>query len=197
MVHPKGKACNNIVWRNEAGMTLLEVVASLGILVILLAVLSQALYTGSRIWLKNGDAYQKQHQLQDFDTILAPELRSAYSNAFLPAPACTGADQEMSFWRETGAGLQQVTYYYDPAKKILYRRAGLWGARPEAKPLFTGLAVWQFEYFDPDGRNWQDDWKPTVKTALPALIRITAATTRTDLGTTVIPLEASHEEDDH
>lgn len=197
MVQPGGKPCNNTFWRREAGMTLLEVLASLGILVILLAVLSQMLYTGSRMWVKNDYAYQKQHQLQDLYTVLAPELRSAYSSNFLPGKTFKGDEQEVSFWRETGVGLQQVTYHYDAAQKTLYRTAGFWGAQPEAKPLLTDLTAWQFEYFAADARNWKYDWEPAVKTALPSLIRITAATTFTDLGTVVIPLEAWYEEDDN
>jgi type II secretory pathway component PulJ len=197
MVRPGGKLYGNTVWRSEAGMTLLEVLASLGILVILLAVLSQMLYTGSRLWLKNDYAYQKQHRLQDLYTILAPELRSACSSEFLPTPACQGDGQQLSFWRETGAGLEQVTYRYDAGQKTLYRMAGFWGAQPEAELLFTDLVAWKFEYFEAATRNWKDDWKPAVKTALPALIRITVATTRTDLGAIAIPLEAWHAEDDH
>lgn len=196
MAHPGRKPCNNTVWRSEAGMTLLEVLAALGILVMLLAVLSQMLYTGSRIWVKNDCAYQKQHQLQDLYTMLAPELRSAYGNEFLPGKAFKGDEREVSFWRETGVGLQQVTYRYDATQKTLYRAAGFWGATPEAKPLFTDLSAWKFEYFEAAARNWKYDWDPVVKTALPSLIRITATTTLTDLGSIVIPLEAWHEEDD-
>jgi prepilin-type N-terminal cleavage/methylation domain-containing protein len=196
MAQPAREYSGNTGRRSEAGMTLLEVLAALGILVILLTVLSQILHTGSRMWVKNGYAYQNQHQLQDLYTTLAPELRSAYTNPFLAGPACKGDEREVSFWRETGSGLQQVTYRYDAYAKTLYRSAGFWGQRPEFQALFTDLTAWKFAYFEAGTRNWKNDWEPAVKTELPSILRITAATGSADLGSITIPLEAGDEKDE-
>jgi type II secretory pathway component PulJ len=195
MVYSARKPCNITVWRSEGGLTLMEVLAALGILVLLLTVISQLLYTGGRMWVKTDYAYQKQHQLQDLYTVLASDLRFAYCSQFLPTKAFKGNDLEIAFWRETSMGLQQVTYRYDATQKVINRTAGFWGATPEAEPLFTNLATLKFEYFETTSHNWKSDWEPKLKTLLPSLVRITATTGANDLGTVVIPLEAWHEED--
>jgi type II secretory pathway component PulJ len=195
MVCSARKLCSITGRRSEAGVTLIEVVAALGLLGLLLAVLSQLLHAGGRMWIKTDYAYQRQHQLQDLYTVLASDMRFVYCSPFLPTKALQGNDREIAFWRETERGLQQVTYRYDAPQKILYRTAGFWGVLPEAKPLITNLTALQFEYFETTARNWKYEWEPKRKTLLPSLVRITATAGPDDLGPIVIPLEAWHEED--
>jgi type II secretory pathway component PulJ len=196
MGYPRNVPGRGIGRRSESGVTLLEIVAALGIMVLLLAVLAQLLDTGGRLWLKSDRAYQRQHQLQDLYTILAQDLSQAYASAFLPEQAFHGDAMELALWRETPRGLQQVTYRYDGITKTLYRATGFWGEQCAAQTIFAGLTAWKFEYYSAAAKNWQYNWKPELKTALPALIRFTAATELTDLGTQVIAVEAWHDEAD-
>lgn len=168
--------------------------ASLGILVVLLGVLSQLLYTGGRMWLKTDYAYQKQHQLQELDTVIGGELHLAYSGDFLPEAALRGDEQELAFWRETSRGFEQVTYRYDPAQQILYRAAGFWGSKPEEQVFLRSYTRWKFEYFDAASGNWKLQWRSEAKSMLPSLVRVTAATSPLGEITTVIALDAWHEE---
>jgi type II secretory pathway component PulJ len=184
-------------WRSNSGATLLEVVAALGIMVLLLAVLAQLLHTGGRLWLKSDRAYQTPHQLQDLQNLLGQDLRQAYADDFLPEPALTGDATQLALWRETPRGLEQVTYRYDASVKTLYRSAGFWGERCEAEAAFTDLAAWKFEYYAAAAKRWEYNWKPERKTTLPSLIRITAATSAHDLGAQVIAVEAGHDEADN
>jgi type II secretory pathway component PulJ len=196
MGYPGKKSGSAINWRSDSGVTLLEVVAALGIMVLLLAVLAQMLDTGSRLWLKSDRAYQTPHQLQDLYTILTQDLSQAYTSDFLPGKALTGDATQLSLWRETSVGLEQVTYRYDAVTKTLYRSAGFWGEHCEEKAAFSDLADLKFEYYAATAKNWQYNWEPERKTTLPALIRITAKSALHDLGTQVIAVEAWHDEAD-
>jgi hypothetical protein len=184
-------------WRSDSGTTLLEVVAALGIMVLLLAVLAQLLHTGGRLWLKSDRAYQMPHQLQDLQNLLGQDLHQAYASDFLPGRALSGDATQLALWRETPRGLEQVTYRYEASAKTLYRSAGFWGERCEAEAAFTGLAAWKFEYYAAVAKNWQYNWEPERKSTLPSLIRITAATPAHDLGSQVIAVEAGHDEADN
>jgi type II secretory pathway component PulJ len=191
MVNP-GKGPGSVSsWRSDSGTTLLEVVAALGIMVMLLAVLAQLLHTGGRLWLKSDRAYQAPHQLQDLQNLLGQDLRQAYTSDFLPGQALSGDATQLVLWRETSRGLEQVTYRYDASAKILYRSAGFWGERCVEEAAFADLAAWKFEYYAAAAKRWQYNWKPERKTNLPSLIRITAATPTHDLGSQVIAVEAA------
>jgi type II secretory pathway component PulJ len=196
MGYPAKGSGKGIGRRSESGVTLLEVVAALGIMVLLLAVLAQLLNTGGRLWLKSDRAYQRQHQLQDLYTILAQDLSQAYTSVFLPEKALRGDAVQLALWRETPRGLQQVTYRYDGITKTLYRSAGFWGEQCVEQTAFADLTAWKLEYYAIATKNWQYNWEPELKTTLPTLIRFTAATGLTDLGTQVIAVEAWHDEAD-
>jgi type II secretory pathway component PulJ len=186
-----GNAINR--W-NESGVTLLEAVAALGIIVILLAVLAQLLETGSRLWLKNDRAYQRQHRLRDLNLTLTQDLSQAYASDLLPDRALTGDAATLALWRETPRGLQQVTYRYDSPTATLYRSAAFWGEQGDEQAVFSDIVKWKFEYFAANSRSWEYQWEPQSQAELPALIRITATTARNDLGSQVIAVEAWHDE---
>ncbi|HYH04117.1 MAG TPA: hypothetical protein VEC37_13520, partial [Bacillota bacterium] len=153
------------------------------------------LNTGGRMWTKNDHAYQKQHQLQNVYQVLAKDLQSAYCSEFLPEAALQGDEREMAFWRETPTGLQKITYRYDPTQKVLYRAAGFWGEKLEETPLFQDILTWKFEYFEEQSRNWKYNWDAQIKTAVPSLVKVTATTGLTNLGSLVIPLEIGPKEE--
>jgi hypothetical protein len=195
MGYPQKRPGNGINWRSESGVTLLEVVAALGIIVILLAVLSQLLDTGSRLWMKNDRAYQRQHQLHDINLTLAQDLSQAYASDLLPGKALTGDETKLVLWRETPQGLQQVTYRYDAPTSTIYRSAGFWGEHGDEKTVFYDIVRWKFEYFAGGSKSWKSIWEPELKAELPALIRITVATATNDLGSQVISVEAWHDDE--
>lgn len=181
---------------NEAGMTLAEVLASLALTGLLLGLLSQFLYTSVRLWSKNDQAYRKQHQLKYVYQSLANDFGTVFSSRFLPEEPFQGEELKLSFWSENYHGLEQIQYRYDFETKALWRSAGFWGSEPEERKLFTGISEWKFEYFEPEKRNWVLYWKPSYRTELPSLIRITAQTELGAIGPLVFPIKTRRNEVD-
>lgn len=184
------KNSKDISGKNESGMTLLEVLASLSLLAFILGVMAEFLYNGVRFWGRSNHAYQLQHELALIDQTFRNDLESAYVNRFLPGNAVEGKEDELTFWRETSTGLQQRRYRYDPEHQCLFRATGLQGAKPEENTLLSAVREWHFEYWDPETENWSFDWNPDSKTAVPTLVRVTVKTDTGDLGKLVFPIKA-------
>lgn len=178
-----------IAAQNEKGLSLLEMLISLTFTAVLLGVLSQFLYSGVRFWGKNDQAYRRLSQFKMVFQVTYNDLASAFAGSYLPEFSLTGDEYQLSFWKETTAGLVLVNYRYDSFKKIVYRSAGFWGSKPEENEVFTDIVSWRFEYYKPDQKNWLLEWKPERKDQIPSLVRITVKTKTTDLGSMVIPLK--------
>ncbi|MGE5605160.1 MAG: hypothetical protein ACM3YE_05655 [Bacteroidota bacterium] len=181
---------------NENGMTLAEVVAALALTSLLLGLLSQFLYTTVGLWSKNDKAYRYQHQLKYVYQTLANDFETVFTSRFLPEEPFQGEELQLSFWSENYHGLEQIRYRYDFENKTLWRSAGFWGSEPEARKLFTGISEWRFEYFEPKKRNWVLYWKPSYRTELPSLVKITARTELGVLGPLVFSIKARRNEED-
>ncbi len=181
---------------NEAGMTLAEVLAALALTSLLLGLLSQFLYTSVRLWSKNDQAYRRQHQLKYVYQNLANDFGTVFTSRFLPEEPFQGEELKLNFWSENYRGLEQIRYRYDFETKTLWRSAGFWGSEPEERELFTGISEWKFEYFEPEKRNWVLYWKPSYRTELPSLIRITAQTELGAIGPLVFPIKTRRNEVD-
>lgn len=180
--------------RNELGMTLVELLASLSLLVILLAVLSQFLYSGIHLWDKSDRAYERRHQLRSISQILNTDLGQLVNSPFLAEPAFNGDEYGCAFWAETNEGLVQIKYRYDQQSQKVFKTIGFWGSKPLENELFQGIKNWKIEYFRPKMKNWELQWRPTSKNEIPALIRVTATMEKNSLGTLVVPIKAWHNE---
>jgi len=181
----------------ESGMTLAEVLAALTLTVLLLGFLSQFLYNGITLWSRNDKAYRGQHQLKLIYQTLANDLESIFSGPFLPGEKLfQGEEQSLIFWSESGSGLKVIRYRYDSYEKTVWRSAGYWGSEPDERKLLTGITEWRFEYFEPKRRNWVLSWKPSFKTELPALVKVTAKTDLNKLGPLVFTIKARRDEEE-
>ena len=181
---------------NEKGMTLAEVVAALALTSLLLGLLSQFLYTSIRFWSKNDQAYRYQHYLKYVYQNLANDFGTVFTSRFLPEEPFKGEELQLVFWSENYRGLEQISYRYDYETKALWRSAGYWGSEPEAKKVFTGISEWKFEYFEPVKRNWVLYWKPSYRTELPSLVKITARTELGLVGPLVFSIKTRRNEED-
>jgi prepilin-type N-terminal cleavage/methylation domain-containing protein len=182
------------VSRNEQGMTLIELLASLALLVILLGVLSQFLYNGVHLWGRHDRAYERRHQLRVISQTLSSDLAALVNSPFLAEPALSGDEYEMSFWTEAKDGLVQIKYRYDQQTQKVFKSTGFWGSKPPENELLTAVKSWSIEYYRPKTNNWEQLWKPTYKNELPSLIRVTMQSKTDDLGTMVFPIKAWHKE---
>lgn len=177
--------------KNEAGFTLLEMLFSIGMTGVLLAVLAQFLLSGLKLWERNDKGYRRQHQMKFIYQTVYDELSNMLYGDYLPEYLISGDDYKLSFWRESNTGLILVTYRYDFNEKKVYRSEGFYGSNPGETMLFDDISNWQFEYYEPETRNWLREWTSDRK-ELPALIRITAKTKENNLGTLIIPVKAWH-----
>ncbi len=180
----------------ENGMTLAEVLAALALTAVLLGLLSQFLYNSVGLWSKNDKAYRTQHQLKYVYQTLANDLGTVFASSLLPEEPFQGEELTLDFWSENSRGLEQIRYRYDFETKALWRSAGFWGSEPEARKLFAGVSEWRFEYFEPSKRNWVLYWKPSYRTELPSLVRITAKTDLGVLGPFVFSIKTRRNEED-
>ena len=80
------------------------------LLVILLAVLSQFLYNGARMWGKNDRAYERRRELRLISQTFNTDLGQLVNSPFLAEPAFSGDEYGFTFWAETGAGLVKIKY---------------------------------------------------------------------------------------
>ncbi len=178
--------------RSEAGFTLLELLFSISITGLLLAILSQFLLSGVQLWERNDRGYLRQHQLKLVYQTAYNEFSTMCHGEYLPDFIINGDEWQLMFWRETIKGLVFVKYRYDLNEKTVYHSEGFYGSKPEETILYKDIIKWQFEYFDQKNRNWLREWKSDRK-ELPALIRITVKTKDADLGTLTVPVKAWHE----
>jgi len=172
MPNTKRSSCAATVINNQAGFTLMEILAALTLTGVLLGIMAQFLYTGVALWGKNDQAYQKQHLQQKLQRKFNQDIATLITNPYLPEAAFVGNDQKISFWREHQTGLLQVTYSYDSYTKKLYRMAGFWGSTPEPQLVLEKVASCNFEYYDSKTKNWRLEWQSRTKEAIPALIKI-------------------------
>jgi prepilin-type N-terminal cleavage/methylation domain-containing protein len=190
------KLLKGLVLRNEQGVTLLEMLAAITILAFMLAILSQFLFSGLRLWGKQDRGYQQQHRLKLIHQTLYNDLSTVLAGNYLPEYSVKGDDAKIQFWSESAAGLEQITYYYDQEHQVVYRAAGFWGQVPQDIPLFKEITEWKFEYFEPKWKNWVTEWNPALKMEIPLLIRVSVNTKTGNLGTMTFPLKAWHKEDE-
>jgi prepilin-type N-terminal cleavage/methylation domain-containing protein len=195
MAFPTKPNWSDIVTRSEPGMTLVELLASLSLLAILLAVLSQFLYTGIGVWGKTDRANERNYQLRLISQTLHNDLASMVSSPFLAEPAVRGDEYEVAFWTETSEGLVQIKYKYDQSTRKVLKTAGFWGSKPSENEAFQGIQSWKIEYYRPKTKNWELQWKPAYKNEIPALIRVTVTMKSKDqTGTLVFPIKNWHSE---
>ncbi|NLY74816.1 MAG: hypothetical protein GX075_05895 [Firmicutes bacterium] len=185
------------VFAPEPGMTLAEVLAALTLTVLLLGFLSQFLYNGVSLWSRNDRAYRGQHQMKLIYQTLTNDLEGTFSGPFLPGEkSFQGEEQSLTFWSESGSGLKVIEYRYDAYEKTVWRSVGFWGGEPVERKLLTGITEWRFEYFEPKRRNWLLFWKPSSRTGLPALIKVTAKTDLNTLGPLTITIKTRRDEEE-
>lgn len=179
----------------EIGMTLAEVVAALGLSVLLLGMLSQFLFNGGSLWSKNDLAYQSQHQLKFVYQTIGNDLENAFVGRFLPEEPFQGEEYFFYFWCNSNDGLKRIGYRYDLQEKAIWRSSGYWGSIPKEQKLFGNIFEWRFEYYEPNKGNWVLYCKSSTKTDLPSLVKITAKTDLGVLGPIVLPIKAWRNEE--
>ena len=182
--------------RNELGMTLVEVLASLSLLMILLAVLSQFLYTDTRLWAQNDHSLERRAQLRILSQTLNTDFASLVNSPFLAEPAIQGDDYQTTFWATNQDGLVQIQYRFSLSEEKVFRSAGFWGSKPQEKVLLDHVKEWKVEYFRPKTKNWELFWKPAQKTEIPSLVRVTICAKNNNSKALVIPIKAWHSESD-
>jgi prepilin-type N-terminal cleavage/methylation domain-containing protein len=184
--------------RNEQGMTLIELLASLSLLAILLVVLSQFLYTSVHLWGKNDHAYERRHQLRLISQTLNTDLGLLVNSPFLPEPAIRGDEYDFTFWAATNDGLVQVKYHFDSQEQKVFRSEGFWGSKPAENLLLDQVKEWKVEYYRPKTKNWDLQWQPapTLKNDIPSLIKVTITVGKNSLGSLVFPIKAWHKASD-
>jgi len=172
----------------------MEMLFSIALTGILLAVLAQFLLSGVQLWGRNDRGYRRQHQLKFIYQTVSDEVSTMFYGDYLPDFAVKGDDYQLSFWRESTTGLILVTYRFDLNDQKVYRSQGFYGSTPEETVMFTDISSWQFEYYESETQNWLREWTSDRK-ELPALIRITVTTADSNLGTLVIPVKAWHSQE--
>jgi prepilin-type N-terminal cleavage/methylation domain-containing protein len=184
------------VTRNEPGMTLVELLASLSLLGILLAVLSQFLYTGIGLWGKTDRANERNYQLRFISQTLNTDLASMVNSPFLAEPAISGDEYEVTFWSENDQGLVQVKYRYDESTQKVLKTVGFWGNKASENEVFQKIQSWKIEYYRPKTKKWESQWQPAYKNEIPALLRVTVILKNKDqTGTTLVfPIKTWHNE---
>lgn len=173
----------------EGGFTLAEVLVSLTLIGLVLAVMSEFLYSGVSFYARSSQAYQRQHDLNFIYQTLQNELDNLCSNPFLPEDAFEGNGETMTFWRESPTGLYQITYRYDVSNRQLMYGRNFFGGLPLEKVIFTDIEAWQFEYFDPFAKNWAPVWNPSQKNDIPSLVRVSLSTQAGKLGELVFSIK--------
>jgi Type II secretory pathway, component PulJ len=174
-------------------MTLVELLASLSLMVVLLMVLSEFLYSGTRLWDKNDRAYERRQLLRSVAQTFNADLDLLVNSPFLAEAAFIGDEYGFVFWAETGDGLIQVKYSYDQQNQKVIKSVHFWGGKPVENTLFHGIKDWRIEYFRKKTENWELQWSPATKNEIPALIRVTFKTENTR-GEVVVPIKAWHDE---
>lgn len=181
--------------RTESGLTLIEVLVSLSLTAVLLGVISQFLYTGIHLKNKSERAYERQHLMKAIYQTVSNDISPLATGPYLPENALKGDQYELSFWRESNAGLHNIKYRYDPQTKKVYKAAGFWGSKPEETVIFDDISDWKFSYYDPKTKWHLSEWDLKLKEEIPSLIGISIKTKTADLGTIFIPVKVWHSED--
>ncbi|HEX3044528.1 MAG TPA: hypothetical protein VHY08_07220 [Bacillota bacterium] len=176
------------VIRSELGMTLVEVLASLGLLMILLGVLSQFLYTDVLLWGKKNLAFERSYQLRLLSQTLNNDLGSLVGSTFLAEPAFQGNDYQLTFWSTKDNGLVQIQYRFSSSEEKVFRSVGFWGGKPQEVVLLNKVKEWKFEYFRSKTKNWDLLWQPTQKTEIPSLVRVNVSSGK-NIAALIIPIK--------
>lgn len=182
---------------NESGLTLIEVLISLSLVVLILGVLNLFLYSGFRFQGKYDRAYERKYLLKSLYQVCRSDLASMVTGPYLPEASLVGNDYELSFWRESAAGLFQIKYRFDPQEKKLYRAIGFWESEKQETVLFEAIDDWKFEYFDGDSKNWVSEWSPELKEEIPALVGVSYQTAESGLIRIVFPIKLKQHKDNH
>lgn len=173
----------------ESGFTLAEVLVSLTLIGLVLAVMSEFLYNGVSFYARSNRVYERQHHLNFIYRTLHNELDTLCSNPFLPENAFEGDGESMTFWRESSDGLYRTTYRFDVDNRQLLFARNFYGGSPVEKVLFKDVEALRFDYFDPLTQNWTPQWHPAQKADIPALVRVSLTTRAGKLGDLVFSIK--------
>ena len=179
--------------KNEAGLTLIEMLVTLSITAFLFLVLSQFLLSGVQLWAKNDHAYRRQHLLNLVFQSLNRDLGAMIPGGYLPEVAASGDQYQFKCWIENEQGLIQLEYRYDQQERKVYRIVGFWGGQPVEKVLLEEVDDWKFEYFQAHSKRWLITWSPEQRSEVPALIKVTFKTKLGDLGSMIIPVNTAQD----
>ena len=184
--------------KNEAGITLIEMLVTLSITAFLFLILAQFLFSGVQLWAKNDQAYRRQHQLNLVFQSLNGDLGAMIPGGYLPEVAASGDQYQFKCWGENEQGLVQFEYRYDQQERKVFRTVGFWGGQPVASVLLEAVDDWKFEYFQAHSKRWLITWSPEQRNEVPALVKVTFKTKLGDLGSMIIPINTAYDfkEDD-
>ncbi|MEW6272318.1 MAG: prepilin-type N-terminal cleavage/methylation domain-containing protein [Thermodesulfobacteriota bacterium] len=177
----------------ESGFTLLELMISMALLGVMLAMAYSVFATALASVPRGEDVAARSARMRAATSLLARQVRSivaypvegeeestpcyfwgdAYSFGFI-----TAAPQHNG-----GEGLGWVTYWSDGsgfwmAERVIFSASAMAGDAPEAASeikLLDGLSGARFQYLRLDGTDseWRDAWDPFEEQTLPGAIRIT------------------------
>lgn len=181
---------------SESGVTMLEMVAALSLTAFMLAVLSQLLFSGIRLWNNQDHSYAQQHRFKFIYTTLYNDFGTILVGDYLPCAAVKGDDTKVKFWSDSGRGMVLVSYAYDPEIKAVRRWEGLWGQVEEpGVPLFKDVTSWKVEYYKTKYKSWVTEWAPDTVGEVPSMIQVTVKTKTGNLGTMTFPVKAWRKKD--
>ena len=179
--------------RRDAGFTLLELMISLALLGVMLAMAYSVFATALASVPRGEDVAARSARMRAATSLLARQVRS------IVAYPVEGEEESSPcyFWGDGysfgfitaapqhngGEGLGWVTYWSDGtafwlAERVIFSASAMSGDAPEAASeikLLDGLAGARFQYLRLDGSDseWRDAWDPFEEQTLPGAIRIT------------------------
>lgn len=164
-------------FRSQSGLTLLELLVTMAVTALIVAVLGGVLRLASRAWERGEEKLEGQQQSRDLVGLLSEELRSAYpyqvkeKEGETPVYFFEGSEGRVRFVSalsdpslEGEAPLRLVTIFVEPGRGLLVRSTPVRGrGLPEERPgaaqlLSSRVREVHLRYLAPEG--WTASWEP-------------------------------------
>lgn len=158
--------------RRRQGFTMIEALIVACLFAMLGLTLVSAFSTGMKVWKRAAGLVVNERQSIVGLERLSLELRRLPSVAF---SVFNGTETQCTFLNVLSEGRQNISYWYEPEEKKLYRSAAMEGAEENAsvRSLVNGVETFNLSYFgfNPKtlGLEFMDTW--TNRTGVPKMVK--------------------------